>query len=49
MKDTDWYVIRAKEIGKDVPAEVLIERQRCRDEISVLKERNYDEEGNLKE
>jgi len=47
LKDTDWYAIRAKEIGKDVPAEVLIERQRCRDEISTLRERSYDEEGNL--
>ena len=49
LKDTDWYIIRAKEIGKDVPAEVLTERQRCRDEISALRERNYDDEGNLEE
>lgn len=49
LKNTDWYVIRAKEIGKDVPAEVLTERQRCRDEISALRECNYDEEGNLVE
>ena len=49
LKDTDWYVIRAKEIGKDVPTEVLTERQKCRDEISTLRERSYDEEGNLVE
>lgn len=49
LKDTDWYVIRAKEIRKDVPAEVLTERQRCRDEISALRERSYDDEGNLVE
>ena len=49
LKNTDWYVIRAKEVGKDVPSEVLTERQRCRDEISTLRERSYNNEGNLVE
>lgn len=47
LSSTDWYIIRAKEIDKEVPADVLEERQRCRDEISELRARKYDDEGNL--
>lgn len=42
---TDWYVTRQAETGKAVPAEVLAERQECRDKISDLRASMPTEKG----
>lgn len=37
LNETDWYVTRYAETGKEVPANILKERARCREEISSLR------------
>lgn len=31
LSDTDWYVVRYTETGKEIPEDVRIKRQECRD------------------
>jgi len=33
LQDTDWYVVRKTETGKDVPQEVIDTRAMCRELI----------------
>lgn len=33
LKDTDWYVIRKQEIGKDIPSDIAKEREAARKRI----------------
>lgn len=34
LAETDWYIIRNQETGKEVPADVLAERQMARDRVA---------------
>lgn len=33
LNNTDWYVVRKNETGKDIPADVVTKRQEARDAI----------------
>jgi hypothetical protein len=35
LKDTDWYIIRKIETGKEIPEEVSEKRNSCRNDIST--------------
>ena len=36
LKETDWYVLRFFETGKEIPIEISEKRQKARDKISEL-------------
>lgn len=36
LSDTDWYVVRLQETGKEIPEEILQKRQEARDSILPL-------------
>ena len=38
LKDTDWYVLRFFETGKDIPPEVAKQRQKARDKLSEIEQ-----------
>jgi len=38
LASTDWYAARLAETGKAIPTDIVTERQKARDRISLLKE-----------
>lgn len=37
LDNTDWYVTRKQETGKEIPEEILTARREARDRISLLR------------
>lgn len=37
LSSTDWYATRMAETGKAIPEEIITERAKARDRISILK------------
>jgi hypothetical protein len=36
LSDTDWYVVRLQETGKEIPEDIILKRQEARDSIVPL-------------
>ena len=38
LKETDWYIIRQQETGKEIPQDVLDKRQSIRNQAEVIEQ-----------
>ena len=38
LKETDWYIVRQQETGKEIPQDVLDERQSIRNQSEVIEQ-----------
>lgn len=38
LKETDWYIVRQQETGKEIPQDVLNERQSIRNQAEVIEQ-----------